>query len=98
MNICLPTTIGRQVELLSYNYEYILVKNTLGLKSKLTILFCSKIYLRCEEVADQKIPGGKLFRIQNWKRLSLNPFFRANLLAMINTEDPENIRPHQLIS
>jgi cellulose synthase (UDP-forming) len=98
MNVCLPTTRGYQVELLSYNYEYIIVKNVLGLQNKLTILFGNGIYLRCEQIADQQINGGKLFRIQNWKRLSLNPFFRENLFALINAEDLENSRSYQLTS
>ncbi len=83
MHLTLPTADGQPVELLNFNYEYILVKNTPSLQQEMTILWDEDLRLVCEQAERQPNSTTVLYRIRDWQKLSTSPSLRKRLLALI---------------
>lgn len=64
-DLVLPTESGQMVELISYNYEYVMVKRKPGLEDDPTILWGDRFLLRCQRVRARHVRGEMLFRIED---------------------------------
>ncbi|MGI6402732.1 MAG: glycosyltransferase family 2 protein [Oscillospiraceae bacterium] len=91
MNIVLPTASGGQVELLNYNYEYILVKNTPALEQQPIILLGEDLRLSCEQVGEQQEGASMLYRIRDWQKISTQPSLRNKLFALASSTNQAEV-------
>lgn len=82
MNATLSTALGGQVELLNFNYEYILLKSTPTLEDNPIILWGEGMELHCERIGEHQQGASVLYRIQNWQELSSMASFRERTLAL----------------
>lgn len=89
MNAILPTADGGEVEILNYNYEYILLKNSPSLKIVTDILLGDEIRLHAIRHGEMEGGSGILYRIENWERVSLEAAFREQLKALLDHQSVE---------
>ncbi|MGI6176694.1 MAG: glycosyltransferase family 2 protein [Christensenellales bacterium] len=82
MRAALPTADGGQVEIINYNYEYILLNSTPLLGESLTILWEDGLELHCERIGEQQQGASVLYRVQNWQELAAMPSFREQVFAL----------------
>lgn len=95
MDVKLPTGSGKQVELLNYNYEYVLLKNTPELEVTPTILLDKDINLFCEKVEEQQGGASVLYRVRDWEKVSAEPSFREKLFALVKASSLETTQLQQ---
>ncbi|MGI6169457.1 MAG: glycosyltransferase family 2 protein [Christensenellales bacterium] len=86
MNVTLPTASGGQVEIINYNYEYILLNSTPILEEMLTILWDEGLELHCERIGAQQQGASVLYRVENWQELAAMPSFRERVFALSSAE------------
>ena len=63
--VVLPTASGLKVELMSYNYRQLMIRNTPGLEDDLTIIWQDGLALYCQKVSGAQHKHGVLFTIRD---------------------------------
>jgi len=84
MNVSLSTADGHEVEIVNFNYEYVLLKKASFLGKEVTILLDGSEAITCIRAGERKNDDSALYMIYNWREISNRPRFREALYQLIS--------------
>ena len=82
VKINVKTTVGNMVQIVNFNYEYVLLKGKLEDKN-INIELRDDLVLKCLKCDRSAVLGNTLYKIDNWKNISNDERFREILLSWI---------------
>ena len=74
------TTVGNIVEIVNFNYEYVLFKGRLDDKN-INIELRDDLVLKCLKCDEYMVEGNTLYKIDDWKNISNDEGFREIVLS-----------------
>ena len=80
LKVDVTTTVGNIVEVVNFNYEYVLFKGRLDDKN-INIELRNGLVLKCLKCDESAGEDNTLYRIDDWKKISNNEGFREMVLS-----------------
>lgn len=84
LGVLVRTSEGQSVEIINFNYEYILIRNNNYNQDIMDINLSEDLTLKCKIKSINEENGNRLYHIENWKDISNNIELKAILLGWIN--------------